>query len=110
MALVAPGGLLLPYTDPSRAWSTGQPSFMNTHHLHFRSTGCSHITVHDLYLEGKENIMYDLHKRYPWLIGSGSMIVFLIIALVGTPIGDKLEHWAGLPLNSGVLIQQVLLV
>jgi membrane protease YdiL (CAAX protease family) len=54
--------------------------------------------------------MYDLHKRHPWLIGSGSMLIFLIVALIGTPVGNQLESWARLPLNSGILIQQVLLV
>ena len=54
--------------------------------------------------------MYHLHKRHPWLIGSGSMLIFLIVALIGTPIGNQLERWAKLPLNSGILIQQILLV
>src|SRR5512146_1009482 len=54
--------------------------------------------------------MYDLHKRYPWLMGTGSMLIFLLGALLGTPIGDQLEARARLPLNSGILIQQILLV
>jgi hypothetical protein len=78
--------------------------------VHSCSAGRNHIPVRDWLFEGKEIIMYDLPKRYPWLIGSGSMIIFLIAALIGTPIGNHLEHWAGLPLHSGVLIQQVLLV
>ena len=54
--------------------------------------------------------MYNLHKQHPWLIGSGSMLIFLMVALLGTPIGNVLERWGGLPLNSGILIQQILLV
>jgi len=110
MALMALSDLLLPYTYPSRAWAPSWQSFLNTHDLYFRLTGFGHLSVRDLQFEGKEIIMYDLHKRYPWLIGSGSMLLFLIVALIGTPIGDQLERWAGLPLNSGILIQQVLLV
>jgi hypothetical protein len=51
-----------------------------------------------------------LQKRHPWLICPGSILIFLIVARIRTPIGDQLGHWAGLPLNSGILIQQVLLV
>jgi CAAX protease family protein len=54
--------------------------------------------------------MYQLHKHHPWLISSGIMLIFLIVALIGTPIGNQLERLAGLPHNSGILIQQILLV
>jgi len=54
--------------------------------------------------------MYTLHKRYPWIVSIGSVLIFLLVALIGTPIGDQIEHLTGLPVNSGILIQQILLV
>src|SRR5512133_600319 len=54
--------------------------------------------------------MYTFHKRHPWIVSYASALVFLAVALVGRPIGDQIEHWARLPVNSGILIQQLLLV
>ena len=52
--------------------------------------------------------MYTVHKRYPWIVSIGSVLIFLLVALVGTPIGNRIESLAGLPVNSGILIQQVM--
>jgi membrane protease YdiL (CAAX protease family) len=54
--------------------------------------------------------MRTLHKRYPWIVSFASALLFLIVALVGTPIGNQIERLARLPVNSGILIQQALLV
>jgi membrane protease YdiL (CAAX protease family) len=54
--------------------------------------------------------MYTFHKQHPWIVSYASALVFLAVALVGTPIGDQIERWARLPINSGILIQQLLLV
>ena len=54
--------------------------------------------------------MFSVHKRYPWIVSIGSVLIFLLVALVGTPIGNRIESLTGLPVNSGILIQQVLLV
>jgi membrane protease YdiL (CAAX protease family) len=54
--------------------------------------------------------MLSLHKRYPWIVSFASALLFLSVALVGTPIGNQVERLAGLPVNSGILIQQLLLV
>ena len=54
--------------------------------------------------------MYTLHKQHPWIVSYASALGFLAVALVGTPIGDQIEHWARLPINSGILIQQFFLV
>jgi len=54
--------------------------------------------------------MYTLHKRHPWIVSFASALLFLAVALVGTPIGNWIEISAHLPTNSGILIQQLLLV
>ena len=54
--------------------------------------------------------MTNLHIRFPWILCFGSAFVFLLTALVGTPIGNQIEELARLPQNSGVLIQQAFLV
>ena len=54
--------------------------------------------------------MYTLHKRYPWVVSYASALLFLAVAFVGTPIGNQIEQAAHLPVNSGILIQQFLLV
>jgi membrane protease YdiL (CAAX protease family) len=54
--------------------------------------------------------MFNLHKRFPWIVSSGLAMLFLGVALAGTPIGSQIEKAAGLPVNSGILIQQLLLV
>ncbi len=54
--------------------------------------------------------MHTFHKRHPWIVSFASVLVFLAVALVGTPIGNRIESSAHLPVNSGILIQQFLLV
>jgi len=54
--------------------------------------------------------MFSTHKRFPWFVSVGSALLFLAVALVGTPLGNQIEKNAGLPVNSGILIQQLLLV
>lgn len=54
--------------------------------------------------------MYTVHKRYPWIVSIGSVLIFLLVAVVGTPVGNWVESSIGLPVNSGILIQQVILV
>ena len=54
--------------------------------------------------------MFNIHKRYPWIVTVGLALLFLAAALAGTPIGSQIEKSAGLPVNSGILIQQLLLV
>ncbi len=53
--------------------------------------------------------MSNMHIRFPWIVSFGCAILFLVVSIVGTPIGSQLEQWAHLPVNSGVLIQQFLL-
>jgi len=53
--------------------------------------------------------MFNLHKRFPWIVTVGCALLFLAVALVGTPVGNQIEKSAGLPVNSGILIQQLLL-
>jgi len=54
--------------------------------------------------------MSTLHTRYPWIVSFGAALLFLGVALAGTPIGNQIEQAASLPTNSGILIQQLLLV
>ena len=54
--------------------------------------------------------MFNTHKRFPWIVSVVSALMFLGVALVGTPLGNQIEQSAGLPVNSGILIQQLLLV
>ena len=54
--------------------------------------------------------MYTIHKRFPWIVSIGSVLIFLLVALIGTPIGDRIEYLTGMPVNSGILIQQLMLV
>jgi len=54
--------------------------------------------------------MTTLHIRFPWIVSFGCGFIFLLVALVGTPIGNQVEALARLPVNSSILIQQVLLV
>lgn len=54
--------------------------------------------------------MFNIHKRFPWIITTGCALLFLGAALLGTPLGNVIEKSAGLPANSGILIQQLLLV
>jgi CAAX protease family protein len=54
--------------------------------------------------------MTNLHTRFPWIVCFGCALVFILVALVGTPIGNQIENMAGLPQNSGILIQQAMLV
>jgi membrane protease YdiL (CAAX protease family) len=54
--------------------------------------------------------MANLHTRFPWIVSFGCAFIFLLTALVGTPLGNQIEGLARLPQNSGILIQQVLLV
>ncbi len=54
--------------------------------------------------------MFITHQRFPWIVSIGSAVLFLAMALVGTPFGTWIEKSAGLPVNSGILIQQLLLV
>ena len=54
--------------------------------------------------------MFKIHQRFPWIVSIGSAVLFLAVALAGTPIGNSIEMSAGLPVNSGILIQQLLLV
>jgi membrane protease YdiL (CAAX protease family) len=54
--------------------------------------------------------MYTVHKRYPWIVSIGSVLIFLLVALIGTPVGNWVESLIVLPVNSGILIQQILLV
>jgi membrane protease YdiL (CAAX protease family) len=53
--------------------------------------------------------MSNLHVRLPWVVSFGCAFLFLVVALIGTPLGNQIELWARLPVNSGVLIQQILL-
>jgi len=53
--------------------------------------------------------MSNLHIRFPWVVSFGCAFLFLVVALIGTPVGNQIEQWARLPVNSGVLIQQILL-
>lgn len=53
--------------------------------------------------------MFNLHKRTPWIVSIVSALLFLAVALVGTPFGNWIERIASLPVNSGILIQQLLL-
>src|SRR5579859_4266839 len=54
--------------------------------------------------------MTQLHIRHPWIVSIGLALVFLGVALAFTPIGNQVEKLAGLPVNSGVLIQQAALL
>jgi membrane protease YdiL (CAAX protease family) len=54
--------------------------------------------------------MSNLHTRFPWMVSFGSALLFLGVALIGTPIGNQIEQTFKLPLNSGILIQQLFLV
>ena len=54
--------------------------------------------------------MSDLHTRFPWIVTFSAALLFLGVSLVGTPIGNQIEQAARLPVNSGILIQQFLLV
>ena len=54
--------------------------------------------------------MTNLHTRIPWIVCFGCAFAFLLVALVGTPIGNQIEGLAHLPQNSGILIQQAMLV
>jgi membrane protease YdiL (CAAX protease family) len=54
--------------------------------------------------------MTHLHTRFPWIVSFALALLFLLIALVGTPIGTQIETLARLPQNSGILIQQAMLV
>jgi membrane protease YdiL (CAAX protease family) len=53
--------------------------------------------------------MSNLHTRFPWIVSFGCAILFLALSIVGTPVGSQLEQWTHLPVNSGVLIQQLIL-
>ena len=53
--------------------------------------------------------MSNLHIRFPWVVSFGCGFLFLVVALIGTPVGNQIEKWARLPVNSGVLIQQIIL-
>ena len=53
--------------------------------------------------------MSKLHERYPWIVSFSIALLFLVISVVGTPIGNQIEQAARLPVDSGVLIQQLLL-
>ncbi len=53
--------------------------------------------------------MSTFHVRFPWIVSFGCAILFLGVALIGTPVGNQIEQRAHLPVNSGVLIQQILL-
>jgi membrane protease YdiL (CAAX protease family) len=54
--------------------------------------------------------MSNLHWRYPWLVTVALALAFTLLAVVGTPLGNWIEAAARLPQNTGILIQQALLV
>lgn len=54
--------------------------------------------------------MSNLHSRFPWIVSFTLALLFLGVALLGTPIGNQIEQAARLPVNSSILIQQALLV
>ncbi|MBE0697441.1 MAG: CPBP family intramembrane metalloprotease [Anaerolineaceae bacterium] len=54
--------------------------------------------------------MTTLHVRFPWIVSFASALLFLGVAIVGTPIGSQIEQAANLPINSGIIIQQLFLV
>jgi len=53
--------------------------------------------------------MTNLHQRFPWIASIICAVLFLALALAGTPLGNQIERSARLPVNSGILIQQLLL-
>jgi uncharacterized protein len=53
--------------------------------------------------------MHTIHQRHPWIVSLICALLFLAIALIGTPVGNQIEKSAQLPLNSSILIQQLFL-
>ena len=53
--------------------------------------------------------MRTLCQYFPWIVSFICALLFLAIALVGTPISNQIEKSAYLPHISGILIQQLFL-
>ncbi|MHB1131822.1 MAG: CPBP family intramembrane glutamic endopeptidase [Chloroflexota bacterium] len=53
--------------------------------------------------------MQAINTRRPWLFAIATCAIYLVLAIVGTPMGNQIAGALQLPVNSGVVIQESLL-